>query len=199
MNDHRVFDWIAGPPYPYTLDDSRCWLGKVIPEANAILQQLEEAKDNPTPIIVGSCPLRSLRQIKEDGADVYIGSLGIMRCMHGELMSPGAVNWADKEKNEERNNSIAVGESSVLWSMGNYLAPSHHRQGIMSDAVGTVLHEWGIPRMNVRHMWVSTFTGNDGSVKVFQRNGFKLIKSIEEHFEVKGKMRGLNLLEWKYE
>jgi len=69
----------------------------------------------------------------------------------------------------------------------------------MSDAVGTVLHEWGIPRMNIRHMWVSTFTDNEGSVKVFQRNGFKLIKSIEEHFEVKGKIRGLNLLEWKYE
>jgi len=68
----------------------------------------------------------------------------------------------------------------------------------MTDAVGTVLHEWAIPRMGVRHMWVSTFTGNEGSVKVFLKNGFKLIGTYEQHAEIKGKMRGLNLLEWRY-
>jgi RimJ/RimL family protein N-acetyltransferase len=81
----------------------------------------------------------------------------------------------------------------------DYLAPSHHRQGIMSDAVSTVLQDWAIPRMNIRRMWVSTFTGNEASMKVFLKNGFKLIGSYEDHFEVKGKIRGLNLLEWKYE
>ena len=82
--------------------------------------------------------------------------------------------------------------------MADYLAPSHHRQGIMSDAVDTVLHEWAIPRMKVRHMWVSAFTGNEGSVKVFLKNGFKLIKTHEDFFEVKGKRRGLHLMEWRY-
>jgi len=69
----------------------------------------------------------------------------------------------------------------------------------MTDAVGTVLHEWGIPRMAIRRMWVSAFTTNEGSVKVFQKNGFKLIATHENHYEVKGKIRGLHLLEWEHE
>lgn len=69
----------------------------------------------------------------------------------------------------------------------------------MSDAVTTVLQDWGIPRMNIRHMWVTTIAENEASVKVFLKNGFKLINTYEDFFEVKGKVRGLNLLEWKYE
>lgn len=67
----------------------------------------------------------------------------------------------------------------------------------MTEAVNTVLHEWCIPRMNARHMWVSTFTGNAGSVRVFEKNGFVLIKTREEHAEIKGVLRGMNLLEWR--
>jgi len=82
------------------------------------LQQLEDAKDIPTPITVGHCPVRSLREVKDDGTDIFIGDLGVMRCAHGELMGSGVVDWANKEALEERNNSIAVGDPSIIWSMG---------------------------------------------------------------------------------
>jgi len=82
------------------------------------LQQLEDAKDNPTLITVGYCPVRSLREVQNDGTDIYIGDLGVMRCMHGELMGQGTVDWANKEALEESNNSIAVGDPSIIWSMG---------------------------------------------------------------------------------
>ena len=62
--------------------------------------------------------MRSLREVKDDGTDIYIGDLGVMRCMHGELMGQGAVDWANKEALEESNNSIAVGDPSIIWSMG---------------------------------------------------------------------------------
>jgi RimJ/RimL family protein N-acetyltransferase len=75
--------------------------------------------------------------------------------------------------------------------------PQYHGRGIMTDAVNTVLHQWCIPRMNVRHMWVSTIMGNAGSVRVFEKNGFVLIKSREEHAAIKGTLRGLNILEWR--
>jgi len=67
----------------------------------------------------------------------------------------------------------------------------------MSDVVGTLIHEWGVPRMGIRHIWAGTYTGNIGSVKVFQKNGFMMIYTNEIHAVAKGKMRGLNLLEWK--
>ena len=68
----------------------------------------------------------------------------------------------------------------------------------MTDAVDTVLHDWAIPRMNVRHMLLAVFEGNVGSVKVFLRNGFKIKATYKDYKEVKGKMRGVHVLEWKY-
>ena len=62
--------------------------------------------------------MRYLREVKDDGTDIFIGDLGVMRCAHGELMGSGAVDWANKEALEERNNSIAVGDPSIIWSMG---------------------------------------------------------------------------------
>jgi hypothetical protein len=41
-----------------------------------------------------------------------------MRCINGELMGPGVVDWANKENHEEKNNSIAVGDPGILWRMG---------------------------------------------------------------------------------
>ena len=66
----------------------------------------------------------------------------------------------------------------------------------MTDAVDTMLHEWAIPRMNVHHILVLVFEGNEGSVKVFLRNGFKMKATYKDHFEVKGRIRGVHVLEW---
>ena len=68
----------------------------------------------------------------------------------------------------------------------------------MTDAVDTLLHEWAIPRMNVRHLMVGVFTGNEASLKVFLKNGFKMINTYENYKEVRGKMRGLHVMEWRY-
>jgi len=199
MNDLRVNEWLASVSYPYSLEQSEMFLKSIKNASDEVLKLLEDARDEPEPILVGSCPVRSIREVKSDGTDVYIGDVGLMRCMHGELMGLHGVNWENKDKLEAENDSLPIGNPSIIWSIGDFLAPSHHGQGIMTDAVGTVLHAWAIPRMGVRHMWVSAFTGNEGSVKVFLKNGFQLIVTHEDHVEVKGKRRGLHLLEWKYQ
>ncbi|KAJ7110377.1 hypothetical protein C8R43DRAFT_1042433 [Mycena crocata] len=66
----------------------------------------------------------------------------------------------------------------------------------MSDAFQTLLRQWGIPRMGVRRMVVTTLAGNTGSVKVFEKNGFRFRKTIDEALEVRGTMRGVHVLEW---
>ncbi|KAF5312794.1 hypothetical protein D9619_002818 [Psilocybe cf. subviscida] len=197
LNDERVCYWLGGPPYPYTLEHSKTFLGTVSGAAQDILRQLEDAKAENKPIIVDGCPVRFIREVKPDGTDVFIGDLGVMRCMHGELMGNDSVDWDNKALREQENNARAAGDPSIIWSMGNFLSPQYHGQGIMTDVVNTLLHEWCIPRMNVQYMWVSTFTGNIGSVRVFEKNGFVMIKTREEHTEAKGKIRGLNLLEWR--
>ena len=89
-------------------------------------------------------------------------------------------------------------KTSDIHPLPDYLAASHHRQGIMTDAVDTVLHDWAIPRMNVRHMLVTAFEGNEGSVKVFLRNEFKMKATYKDHLEAKGKIRTVHLLEWRH-
>ncbi|KAF7347350.1 N-acetyltransferase domain-containing protein [Mycena venus] len=86
-----------------------------------------------------------------------------------------------------------------IWTAGDYLAPSHHRQGIMSDAFNTLLRQWGIPRMGVRRMVVTTLEGNKGSVRVFEKLGFKFRKTINDAIDVRGTKRGVHMLEWTLE
>ncbi|KAF8167485.1 hypothetical protein B0H34DRAFT_18902 [Crassisporium funariophilum] len=196
MNDPLVHEKLAGPPFPYTLDDSVKWLEGTKAATDRVLQELEDAGEDAELKIVGECPVRTIRQVMEDGTDMLIGDLGLMRCRHGELMNFGTVDWENKEKLQNENDTIEVGNPNIIWSMGDFVVSSHHGQGIMSDAVDTVMHEWAIPRMNVRHMWVSAYTDNPGSVKVFLKNGFKIKGTYENLLEAKGKMRGLHLLEW---
>lgn len=158
----------------------------------------------------------ALREFKQDGTDQFIGAISLVRCVHGELMDTESVDFEHADQNMAQNNQLDIGDPRIVWSIGSslfnsgiagqladsqsnridYLASSHHRQGIMTDALNTLLHDWAIPRMGVRSILVAAFTGNDGSVKVFQRNGFKLVRTIEEFMVVKGKMRGVHILEW---
>jgi len=198
LNDPPVHEWLAGPPYPYTLDHGNEFIGLKRNIAEQILKELEDAKDDPTLKIVKECPVSFLREIKEDGSDVFIGSLGISTCLYGELMGPDGVDWENKKKLEDENNSLKTGDARIIWCFGDYLAASHHRQGIMTDAVDTVLHDWAISHMNVRHMLLTVFEGNVGSVKVFLKNGFKIKATHKDYKENKGKMRSVHVLEWNY-
>jgi len=134
--------------------------------------------------------------VKPDGTDVYLGDIYVDRCVNEEM----------NEDNEDRGVNLVdlnlakeAGDPTIIWTIGDYLAASHHRQGIMSAALGALLKGWVIPRCNAHVIRAYTMKGNDGSVGVFKRNGFKLLKTKEVWKEVKGKERGLNVLEWRLE
>lgn len=198
LNDPPVHEWLSGPPYPYTLDHANEFIGLKRSLAHETLKELEDAKDNPTLKIVKECPVSYLREVKEDGSEVFIGSLAITTSIYGELMGPDGVDWENKKKQEDENNSLKAGDARIVWSFGDYLAASHHRQGIMTDAVDTVLHDWAIPRMNVRHILVTVFEGNEGSVKVFLKNGFQMKATYKDYVKAKGRIHGMHVLEWQY-
>jgi RimJ/RimL family protein N-acetyltransferase len=66
----------------------------------------------------------------------------------------------------------------------------------MTDAVGTIMWQWGIPRMGVRQILVTATAGNNGSVRVFEKNGFMLTKTVENYVEYRGRMHDLHILRW---
>lgn len=67
----------------------------------------------------------------------------------------------------------------------------------MPDAVQTVLHGWGIPRMGIRKMVGLTYDGNVASSKVLEKVGFVQRETVPNWKEVKGIMRAANVFEWK--
>ena len=58
------------------------------------------------------------------------------------------------------------------------LTSSRHGKGIMSAALATLMQDWIIPHMGARAMRVETFEGNIGSVRVFEKNGFRLEETV---------------------
>ena len=49
----------------------------------------------------------------------------------------------------------------------------------MPLALKTVLHGWMIPRMGAKTIRGEAYIDNWGSRKVFEKNGFKLVKTVE--------------------
>ncbi|KIL71627.1 hypothetical protein M378DRAFT_183008 [Amanita muscaria Koide BX008] len=197
LNDENVHVWLAGSPYPYLLEHAEQWISSIKLKFDSILEELESARDDPRLRITDGCPVGYLREIKDDGTELFIGEISIKRFNYGELIGPNELNWDTKAAFEDENSKRPVGDPGIVWTIGDFLIASHHGRGIMSDTVDTLMHEWAIPRMNCQHLICSALIGNEGSVRVFEKNGFEIKKRVEEYKVVKGIRRGLVVLEWK--
>jgi RimJ/RimL family protein N-acetyltransferase len=65
----------------------------------------------------------------------------------------------------------------------------------MTDAVDTLINEIAKPLLGARHILVSAYTVNEGSQKVFLKNGFSVVRVIPSYAEVKGYQRDLVVME----
>ncbi|TFK26696.1 acyl-CoA N-acyltransferase [Coprinopsis marcescibilis] len=200
MNDPLVYEWSEIPSLPYELDLAQRTLSQGRNVSDGALYTLQQAQSNAELMVIGSCPVDAIRLVLPGGTDALIGGIHITRCDHGEFLGPGGpetIDWDNCKEWQEDNASLEPGDPEIVWTMGVYLSPEFHGRGIMTDAVNTVLHDWAIPRMGVRRMLVFTFENNIGSVKVFLKNGFKLLYTAKEHMTVRGRIRNVNVLEWK--
>ncbi|RDB29408.1 hypothetical protein Hypma_015951 [Hypsizygus marmoreus] len=200
LNDPHVNDMLSGPPVPYLLEHAEAWYKVISTPSEETLAAIEAARDMPDLITVRHCPVRVIREVKEDGEDVFLGDIGLLRFDEGRLLAPDGLQADDEQKAKYVNANIErpVGDPEIVWSIGDYLAPSHHGRGIMTDVLETLLWDWAVPRMGVRRICASAFEGNHGSIRVFERNGFTVTKTVENWAVVKGRMRNLHVVEWDY-
>lgn len=95
-----------------------------------------------------------------------------------------------------------MNKSKTTDSVLDYLSPSHHRRGIMSTAIRTIIESWAVPRMNCKRISANAFIGNEASLGVFLKCGFKLIKETEKMVATPpsrgGELRGLYIMVWEY-
>jgi RimJ/RimL family protein N-acetyltransferase len=74
----------------------------------------------------------------------------------------------------------------------------------MTAVVKTLIEQWLIPSMGATNITVSSFEGNHGSVRVFEKNGFVLEK-IVDYWKPLAEYKGegdtgvirLNILRWR--
>jgi len=88
--------------------------------------------------------------------------------------------------------------NSALVS-ADYLRSSHHGKGIMSAAVGVVINQWMIAHLNAHKIRTEAIEGNTGSVRVFEKNGFKLLGTVKTKRDNPGcsRIEGIDVLEWE--
>lgn len=71
----------------------------------------------------------------------------------------------------------------------------------MSLAIRTLIHDWGIPHLNIHHIKCYAFAGNEGSVRVFEKNNFVRGHTLEDWVPVHecrgGGRKSIVLLTWR--
>ncbi|KAG5716468.1 hypothetical protein E4T56_gene15102 [Termitomyces sp. T112] len=199
MNDSRIYEWLGSPPFPYTSEHAEEWYLKTKTLSDDVLKKLNAARDEPDAILLNDCPIRNIRELKEDGSDVFLGDIGISRVVEGKFLVPAEEDASEetKAKYKAANDALPLGDPDIAWTVGYYIIPNYHGRGIMTDALQTLLWDWAVPRMGVRHIIASAFEGNTGSLRVFQKNGFVSSRFFENHIQTRGQWRNLHVLEWK--
>ena len=69
----------------------------------------------------------------------------------------------------------------------------------MSAAVGAVIRQWMVPHLNAHKIRVEAIEGNIGSVRVFEKNGMRLLgtSKVEREAPGRGRIEGVHVLEWE--
>ncbi|KZV99031.1 hypothetical protein EXIGLDRAFT_726514, partial [Exidia glandulosa HHB12029] len=155
FNDPRIYMNLPGTPYPYTEEHARWWLEQITPPAQAVLADLRAGKQ-----YVGSIPVCAIRDTRTSDGHVagakIIGDIGISRFVWNDLHDTELA-----KRLAEENAAKEVGDPSIVWAMGcaDWMDPAYHGQGIMTAVIRTLIHDWAVPRMNVKHINVSAFLG----------------------------------------
>lgn len=124
LNDSRVYKTLDGPPYPYLLEHAESWLSTVSTESADILSELngtnKQQSENEESVrfaslpYVDGCPVRALREVQEDGTDLFIGDITITRCGRFDYIR----DKTQETKLVSYNESLSVGDPNIIWEFG---------------------------------------------------------------------------------
>jgi hypothetical protein len=128
LNDDRVHIWLAGVPFPYTsgkgikrfpepnltfhLEHAKNWLTRIKSQCDQALKELTDK----SPILTQS-PVRFLREIQEDGSELFVGDLGFIRCSDIQSENP--------KHDNETNLNLPPGDPDIVWTLGGSSISSH--------------------------------------------------------------------------
>ncbi|KAG8910717.1 hypothetical protein FRC01_006179 [Tulasnella sp. 417] len=176
----EIYMFLTGPPRPYTEAYAKEWLKKRKAESLTLIGEMNDreassSENNNTNLALSGCPVRVIRERLDDGTDLFLGD-----CFLARSHFPEIADLKERERRTEENYAYEKGDSRIIYSFGMFLSPSAHGRGIMSAAVRTLIEQWAVPLMAARQFEVAAMSHNVGSQKVFLKNGFTLIKELED-------------------
>ncbi|PYH40459.1 GNAT family N-acetyltransferase [Aspergillus saccharolyticus JOP 1030-1] len=185
LNDPRIYLNLTGSPFPYLREHAEAWMNTQIAAAEPVLQALRTEFETSVQgqRYFGLCPFTVIREVTEEDPetghplkDTLIGDIGIARYQFYEYRQGSA----ERAEAQRLNGDLPAGDERIVWAIGNFLAPSYHGRGIMSLALRTLIQDWGVPRMNVKHLKAAAFEENIGSIRVFEKNNFEVTQTLKD-------------------
>jgi hypothetical protein len=160
LNDPRVYEWLLCPPIPYlpgnwmffilrrsmltrkgpgvvfwSAEHAKTWFAFAQRYSKTVLSKLDAARAAPELIILNACPVRAIREVKENGEEIYLGDIGIDRCMDGKLLALSAGAQADDEqaaRYKEENCGRRAGDPDIIWYFGGTSRSGIRREHIFA-------------------------------------------------------------------
>ncbi|KAI0319035.1 hypothetical protein OF83DRAFT_867889 [Amylostereum chailletii] len=114
QNDPAIYRWLVAPPFPFFEEHATGWLETVKKATDQAWAELQEAAatDAP-PCMTSACPVRSIREVKPDGTDEYLGDC--------EFRKSGFLWVIDKDERAKliaENEAYVAGDPRTIWSVG---------------------------------------------------------------------------------
>lgn len=125
MNDPRVYKMLLDYPHPFAPAHAEAWLSYEKRACEAVLDEFTEAlntskKDKrengntPSLEFLDGCPVCVLRERQDDGTDIFIGHIAMLRCRRFEFLRDEKQEEAFSLQNEE----YPVGSPKIIWEIG---------------------------------------------------------------------------------
>jgi hypothetical protein len=111
LNDPKVGTWM-GPPMStqgYSVAKAQKWLARVKEETDAAALELQSTPDGP----FSGCPVRHIREVQEDGSEVFIGDVGLSRSSFTDVLDA-----EERSRLVAENNARAAGDPDIVWHVG---------------------------------------------------------------------------------
>ena len=117
MNDPKIIKTLTGPPYPYLESHAKEWVASITKMADDAMREFREAvgqgsRDQRK--LVGTCPVRYIREVNEDGSDILLGDVFVHRCEY-----PGVLDDAERERLAKENELRELGDPDLAWCIGS--------------------------------------------------------------------------------
>lgn len=111
LNNPIIISQLSGPPFPYLEEHAISWLKQKADEADSILAEIQPLSDE-APSVVSGCPFSSIREVLEDGSNVFLGDISIRRCDWQHLPKD------EREQLVKDNDAKPAGDHTIVWTIG---------------------------------------------------------------------------------